>query len=295
LIDQAKGRIADHKMLADANIEFVSPQTFMENRIARIDQPRNRQSLSIPQKLGVIPGNPIIPGHGPPASVSPEDDRSRTGLTFYFGKRSTPTIRGCRSLSNQIWHIVETCLGNLISISHTLLEKLDSSYRACAHRSALFGERFIPTLLSCRELMTAANSDDPASDSDDDDAATSSPSSPDQIALMRELDEHLAHVWMVRTFLKHSDEASEDEELAEVHRDLYDYMLALGPSIDRADAVKYLHLARKKLSKLRKATELFLEIQPEVSGHMNFRMAAKSLGLAVRQIESLLSGSDGYS
>ena len=33
---------------------------------------------------------------------------------------------------------------------------------------------------------------------------------------------------MVRAFVKHSDEATEDDELASVHRDLYDYMLALG-------------------------------------------------------------------
>ena len=53
---------------------------------------------------------------------------------------------------------------------------------------------------------------------------------------MLELDQQLSHVWMVRTFLKHSDEAAEDEELAEVHRELYDFMLALGPSIDSENA-----------------------------------------------------------
>ena len=45
--------------------------------------------------------------------------------------------------------------------------------------------------------------------------------------LMLAVDAQLAHVWMVRAFLKHSDEAQEDDELAEVHRELYDYMLAL--------------------------------------------------------------------
>ncbi len=47
------------------------------------------------------------------------------------------------------------------------------------------------------------------------------------ITLMHQVDDWLSHVWMVRTFLKHSDEASDDEELAEVHRSLYDFMLAL--------------------------------------------------------------------
>lgn len=111
---------------------------------------------------------------------------------------------------------------------------------------------------------------------------------PAEAELMRRIDDTLSHVWMVRTFLKHSDEASEDEELAEVHRELYDFMLALGPSIDAGDAKKYLHLARKKISKLKRAAEHFAEIQPDVSGHMNFKMAAKSLGIAVSQIEHLL-------
>ncbi|XZE20948.1 amidohydrolase [Pirellulaceae bacterium SH449] len=113
--------------------------------------------------------------------------------------------------------------------------------------------------------------------------------------LMLRIDEVLSHVWMVRTFLKHSDEASEDEELAEVHRELYDFMLALGPSVDSGDARKYLHLARKKFSKLRRAAEHFAEIQPEVSGHMNFKMASKSLGIAVARIGQLLNSEQAAS
>ena len=107
-------------------------------------------------------------------------------------------------------------------------------------------------------------------------------------ALMRDIDAQLAHVWMVRTFLKHSDEAADDDELASVHRSLYDFMLALGPSLDAGDSTAYLHTARKKFAKLRKATALFTEIQPEISTHMNFRMAARSLELAVAQIHKLL-------
>ncbi len=111
---------------------------------------------------------------------------------------------------------------------------------------------------------------------------------PDSTQLMRLLDDQVAHVWMVRTFLKHSDEAAEDEELASVHRDLYDFMLALGPSLDAGDGAAYLKLAQKKWSKLRQACALFQEIQPEVSGHMNFKMAARSLELAVQRIGQLL-------
>lgn len=110
---------------------------------------------------------------------------------------------------------------------------------------------------------------------------------------MQAIDEQLSHVWMVRTFLKHSDEAAEDEELASVHRDLYDYMLALGPSLDAKDATRYLRLAKKKLRRLLAACELYHEIQPEISGHTNFIMAGRSLRLAVTQIQHWLQSSPG--
>ena len=106
--------------------------------------------------------------------------------------------------------------------------------------------------------------------------------------LMRLIDTQLAHVWMVRAFLKHSDEAAEDDELAEVHRELYDYMLALGGPLKEGNAEEYLKLAHKKFAKLRRATELFIRIQPEVSQHTNFFMAVASLQAAIGEIERLL-------
>src|SRR5580765_8181136 len=99
--------------------------------------------------------------------------------------------------------------------------------------------------------------------------------------MMHAIDTHLSHVWMVRAFIKHSDEAAEDEELAEVHRELYDYMLALGGPLKDGNADDYLKLASKKFSKLKKAAELFERIQPEVSQHTNFIMAVASLKTAV--------------
>ena len=131
------------------------------------------------------------------------------------------------------------------------------------------------------------------SESESEDDVNSAPSfsrlvDPIAEALMHEVDGWLSHVWMVRAFLKHSDEASDDEELADVHRGLYDFMLALGPSLDSGDAMRYLRIARKKISKLRASAESFRELQPEVSGHMNFRMAAKSLTLAVNRVDELL-------
>ena len=105
---------------------------------------------------------------------------------------------------------------------------------------------------------------------------------------MQRIDALFSHVWMVRAFLKHSEEAEEDDELREVHRALYDVMLALGRPLSENDAESYLKQTKKKLGKLKRAKDLFLEIQPEVSGHTNFQMAAKSLDLSVREIAKLL-------
>ncbi len=107
--------------------------------------------------------------------------------------------------------------------------------------------------------------------------------------LMHAVDMLLSHAWMVRTFLKHSEEAEEDEELCEVHRELYDYMHTVGPLVSTGDATGFLKMARKKLRRLRKANDLFQEIQPEISNHTNFQMAAASLRAAVEQVEALLT------
>ncbi len=106
--------------------------------------------------------------------------------------------------------------------------------------------------------------------------------------LMQAIDRQLAHVWMVRAFLKHSEEAAEDEELAEVHRELYDFMLALGGPLMDGNAAEYLKLASKKYGKLRRATEHFEQLQPEISQHTNFLMAVASLQAAVSEVGRLL-------
>jgi cob(I)alamin adenosyltransferase len=106
---------------------------------------------------------------------------------------------------------------------------------------------------------------------------------------MTRIDELLSHVWVVRTFLKHSEEAEEMPELRDVHRELYDFMLALGPAWKDQDAAAYLKLAHKKYSKLRRMTDDFVAQQPEISTHTNFQMAARSLAVAVREIGELLS------
>ena len=110
----------------------------------------------------------------------------------------------------------------------------------------------------------------------------------DPMELVQAIDTEVAHVWMIRTFLKHADEAEDDEDLRAIVRDLYDFILAVGPLDEVEDAAVYLKMARKKASKLRRATDLYEEIQPEVSGHTNFVMAARSLRTAVDRILSII-------
>ena len=93
---------------------------------------------------------------------------------------------------------------------------------------------------------------------------------------------------MVRTFLKHCDEAEDDEDVRDIVRDLYDFILALGTIEDAGDPEVYLKQAKKKLGRLRRATELYERIQAEVNGHTNFVMAAKSLRLATDRITDTL-------
>lgn len=112
--------------------------------------------------------------------------------------------------------------------------------------------------------------------------------SPEQRA--KRIDVLLSHVWMVRTFIKHSDESSEVDELSEIYRDLYDYSLALGVPLRGGDWAQYLKIATKKMRRLKGATDLFCQLQPDISEHTNFVMAATSLRAAVDEIFQLVQG-----
>jgi hypothetical protein len=99
----------------------------------------------------------------------------------------------------------------------------------------------------------------------------------------------LAHLWMVRTFLKHAEEIQDDEELLDVPRTVFDYVRAVEPAFQRNDTKDYLHRIRGKLPKLRHAAELLQSQFRRVSAHTNFEMAALSLTTCVRQIEEVLT------
>src|SRR5262245_61067166 len=113
------------------------------------------------------------------------------------------------------------------------------------------------------------------------------PMTPEQA--VEKLNTILAHAWMVRAFLKHADELQDDEEMLEVHRMIFDYVRAVEPSSQRGDAKEYLHRARGKLPKLRRAAEFFANEYRRISDHTNFQMAAQSLTGCVKQIEEVFA------
>ena len=100
----------------------------------------------------------------------------------------------------------------------------------------------------------------------------------------------LAHLWMVRTFLKHAEEIQDDEALLEVPRMIFDYVRATEPAFQRGDVQDYLHRIKGKLPKLRRVAELLAAEFRRVSVHTNFEMASLSLSGAVREIEEIMAG-----
>jgi hypothetical protein len=103
------------------------------------------------------------------------------------------------------------------------------------------------------------------------------------------LNELLAHLWMIRTFLKHADEIQEDEEMLEVPRTLYDSIRAVEPAFLRGDRADYLRRLKGKLPKLRKIAEFYTGKYKSVSPHTNYEMAALSLNGAVRRMEEIFA------
>jgi hypothetical protein len=105
---------------------------------------------------------------------------------------------------------------------------------------------------------------------------------------MERLNAVFAHLWMVRTFLKHAEEIQDDEDMLEVPRMIFDYVRATEPSYQRGDAAEFLHRARGKLAKLKRVAEFFAQEHKRASDHTNFQMAALSLSGCVKEIETIL-------
>ena len=102
-------------------------------------------------------------------------------------------------------------------------------------------------------------------------------------------DEIMSHAWMVRTFVKHSEEVEDYPELdglMGVARTIFDACRALETQVN--DPAKYLHMLRKKIGRLKKATVEFERDAKQVSVHTNLMMAIRSTQICVRELEELL-------
>jgi hypothetical protein len=99
----------------------------------------------------------------------------------------------------------------------------------------------------------------------------------------------LAHLWMVRNFLKHADEIQDDEELLDVHRLLYDSIRAVEPAAQRGDQDEFLRRLKGKLGKLRRSAEFFAREFKRASTHTNFEMASLSFLGSVREMEAIFA------
>ena len=110
--------------------------------------------------------------------------------------------------------------------------------------------------------------------------------------LVQRCDDILSHAWMVRTFIKHSEEVEDYPELMEIVRTVFDASRALETRVN--DPAAYLHMLRKKFSKLKAATEQFAVDAPRISMHTNFAMAVRSMRICIQDLAELLELSSQF-
>lgn len=96
----------------------------------------------------------------------------------------------------------------------------------------------------------------------------------------------MAHAWMVRTFIKHSDEVEDFPELMETARAIFDTARAM--EVKRADPAAYVKTLAKKMPRLRASAEQFAREAPLASTHENFRQAVRSLAGCLQAMEDHL-------
>lgn len=99
----------------------------------------------------------------------------------------------------------------------------------------------------------------------------------------------MANAWMVRTFIKHSDEVEDFPELMGIVRAVFDTAVALETRLEDPDA--YRKMLSKKIGRLRKAADQFRIDAPLASTHTNFRQAVISIDFCIAELSELLESS----
>lgn len=96
----------------------------------------------------------------------------------------------------------------------------------------------------------------------------------------------MSHAWVVRAFIRHSDEFEDFPELTLICRAIFDLSRALETRLD--DPVGYFKMLNKKLGKYRVAVDEFAELVPEISTHTNFAQSVLSVQAGLRQLTQTL-------
>jgi hypothetical protein len=107
------------------------------------------------------------------------------------------------------------------------------------------------------------------------------------VEIVGECQDVMAHAWVVRTFVKHSEEVEDFPELMGIVRAVFDTSRALETRLE--DPVGYIRMLRKKIGRMRRATEQFRRDAPLASTHTNFVQAVRSIDLCVTRLEGLLA------
>lgn len=97
----------------------------------------------------------------------------------------------------------------------------------------------------------------------------------------------MAHGWMIRTFIKHSDEVEDYPELNEMARTIFDVFRAVETQVE--DSQSYFKTIRKKLGKLTAAAEQFEKDAWHASTHTNFQQAAIAARFLGEQLLELVT------
>ena len=112
-------------------------------------------------------------------------------------------------------------------------------------------------------------------------------------ALVERSQKVMAHAWMIRTFVKHSDEVEDFPDLNEMARTIFDVFRAVETQVQ--DPASYFKVVRKKIGKLKSAAEQFAKDAWHASTHTNFQQAviaarflAEQLSEIQKEAESLL-------
>lgn len=105
--------------------------------------------------------------------------------------------------------------------------------------------------------------------------------------LMIRAQKTMAHAWMVRTFVKHSDEVEDYPDLNEMARTIFDTFRALETQVD--DPESYFKVVRKKIGKLKSAAQQFEKDAWHASTHTNFQQAVISAKYVSEQLAELLA------